>query len=108
MVDGICHPYPMKDTGRGPTVFRDGLRSGATGNWVRWAVERGGGRRRGKGRTHVSLHLCPLSTHSSLPCLTFRLSVGKEERESHRGEETALKSSERKEKSQYHRRRKGF
>ena len=33
----------MKDTGQGPTVFRDGLRSGATENWVRWAVERGGG-----------------------------------------------------------------
>lgn len=108
MVDGTCHPYPMTDTGPGPTVFRDGLCSGVTENWVRWAVERGGGRGQGKGKTHVSLHLCPPSTHSSLPCLTFRLSVGKEERDSHTGEETALKSSERKEKSQNHRRRKGF
>lgn len=102
---------PIPDGGHlslGPQSSGKGyvLGSPKTGSGGQWKeAGRGGG---GKVRPCFIPPVSTESTHSSLPCPTFRFSVGKEERDSHTGEETALKSSERKEKSQNHRRRKGF
>lgn len=110
--NGGWHMPPIPDGGHWPKPQSSGkgyvLGSAKTGSGGQWKEAGRGGR---KGKTHVSFHLCPPSTHSSLPCPTFcafRWGRRKETATQERDVRLYLKSSERKEKSQNHRRRKGF
>lgn len=93
---------------QGP-VFRGRPFSQVTENWVTHGQWKGVGRQLARERQEPS-HPVPVHLVLTPACSgpTFRPFVGKEERDRHRGDETGLRSSKRKVKSQCHRRRRGF